>query len=98
MSSSFVTAVGVVLAMGGLVAVAATRNLVRVLIGLQSLGLGAILVLSSAGLSSAFSPTYAVVLAASAAAAMEAASIIVVVVVYRKFKTSDPRRISELKW
>jgi len=93
-----VLASGALLVFGGMAAVAATRNLVKVVMGLQAVGLGALLLFAAPGIALGVPPTGAVVLAATAAAAMEAAGIVVVVQVYRKFKTSDPRKVSELKW
>ena len=86
------------LVFGGLAAIAATRNLVKIVMGLQSISLGALLLVALA-LWLAGKESYTIILlASSTAAASEAVSIAVLILAYRRFGTLDPRKISELRW
>lgn len=83
------------LVFAGLAAVMATRNLLKVVFGLQSMTLGSLLLLAAASSGGAHG---AVLVAAVAATASESTAIAVLVLVYRRFGTLDPRKISELRW
>lgn len=86
------------LVFGGVAALAATRSLVKIVMGLQSISLGALLLIALAiGLSGRESYTL-ILLSAATATASEAVSIAVLILAYRRFGTLDPRKISELRW
>lgn len=83
---------------GGVAAIAATRNIIKIVMGLQSIGLGTVLLLSLLPVLTGVPAEYVVVLVAVASTATEAIALVIVVVAYHKFKTTDPRKISELRW
>jgi len=89
---------GITLVIVGLVAIAATRNIVKIVMGLQSMNLGVLLLLSISALNNLANIETIILLAAVAATASEAVSISLIVAVYKKLKTTDPRKISKLKW
>ena len=87
-----------VLVMAGIAAIAATRNIIKIVMGLQSIGLGIVLLLSLLPLYAGMPAKYVIVLVAVTSAATEAVALVVVVASYQKFRNIDPRKISELKW
>jgi len=88
--------VSLVLVFSGLAAIAATRSLVKIVFGLQSMTLGALLLLAVA--LSSTGGYAAILLAAAAATASEATAIALLILVYRRFRTLDPRKVSEMRW
>uniref|UniRef100_A0A7C3SN15 NADH-quinone oxidoreductase subunit K n=1 Tax=Thermofilum pendens TaxID=2269 RepID=A0A7C3SN15_THEPE len=87
-----------VLAVAGLAAIAATRNVIKVVMGIQVITLAALLMLAAA-LAGADPPrpSQALLLLAVAAAAAEATGIAVLALVWEKHRTVDPHRVSELR-
>jgi len=90
--------VSLVLVFAGLAAIAATRSLVKIIFGLQSMTLGSLLLLAASMAAGGVEGHQVMLLAAAAATGSEATAIAVLILVYKKFKTLDPRRVSELRW
>lgn len=98
LSIQLLTGCSLALVFGGLATIAATRHLVKIVMGLQSISLGALL-LVALGLGTAGKESYTIILLASTtAAASEAVSIAVLILAYRRFRTIDPRKFSGLRW
>ena len=89
---------GLALVLIGLAAIASTRNLVKIIIGLQSMNLGAMLILSLSIRGNLISNEVAVLLIAVSATASEVVSLSLIVSLYRKLGTMDIRKISKLRW
>ncbi|ABL78474.1 NADH-quinone oxidoreductase subunit K [Thermofilum pendens] len=89
--------VGGLLVIAGATSVAATRNLVKVAMGLQAMILGSLLILSTAVGSSPTPSVDPVLLVVAAAGASEVVSISVLYLAWSRHRTIDPHRISELK-
>lgn len=93
--SFFVLGGAVVLILAGIAAVAATRNLLKVIMGIQSIILGALLALALALQGQAVN---LFLIPAVAAAAAEAVGMAVIALVWERHKTIDPHKVSELRW
>jgi NADH-quinone oxidoreductase subunit K/NAD(P)H-quinone oxidoreductase subunit 4L len=87
-----------VLTVAGLAAIAATRNMVKVVMGIQVILLAALLVLAAAFAGAEHTrPTHPLLLPAIAAAATEATGIAVLALVWERHRTVDPHKVSELR-
>jgi len=82
----------------GLAAIAATRNMVKVIMGLQSMVLGSLLLLGLACANSGATAQDIFLLVATAAAATEALAMAIIILVWERFRTIDPQEVSELRW
>lgn len=93
--SVFVLGGSVVLVLAGVASIAATRNLLKVVMGIQAVLLGALLPLSLATQGQA---SAVILIPAVAAAAAEAVGMAVLALVWEKYRTTDPHQVSELRW
>lgn len=89
---------GLTLLVAGLAAIAATRNMVKIVMGLQAMILGSLLLLSLACSANNVSSEDMFILLASATAATEALSMAIILLVWERFKTINPQDVSELRW
>jgi len=93
----FLIGLGGVLAIAGLCTVPATRNLIKIAMGMQSMILGSLLIIAVA-LSASPSPNIdPILLVTSICAASETVSLSILYLARQKHKTIDPQRISKLK-
>lgn len=95
-SGTVVVGVALSLVLAGLSAIAATRNMLKVVMGLQSMILGCLLLLAYACSASAAEDIFVII--ATATAATEALAMAVTILVWERFKTIDPQKVSELRW
>ncbi|QOJ79326.1 NADH-quinone oxidoreductase subunit K [Infirmifilum lucidum] len=93
-----VVSTALTLVVAGLAAIAATRNMIKVVMGIQSMVLGSLLLFGLACRGSGVVAQDLFLLVATTAAASEALVMAIVLLVWERFKTIDPRRVSELRW
>ncbi|MEZ0346293.1 MAG: NADH-quinone oxidoreductase subunit K [Infirmifilum sp.] len=83
-----------VLVLAGIAVVVATRNLLKVVMGIQSIILGGLLILSVVAQGEAG----IILVPAIAAAASEAVGMAVLAFIWEKHRKINPHEISELRW
>ncbi len=93
-----VVSTAMTLVVAGLAAIAATRNMIKVVMGIQSMVLGSLLLLGLACRNSGIVAQDLFLLIATTTAASEALAMAILLLVWERFKTIDPRRVSELRW
>ncbi len=86
------------LLIAGLASIAATRNMVKVIMGLQAMTLASLLLLSLAFRTGGASADDMFLLIASATATTEALGIAIALLVWERFRRINPQEVSDLRW